>query len=627
MTRVLCLDLDAAIDPSTGQLMPWALDVLEKTRHSYAEKSPSGTGLHVWVRVLNPLPANLRPLSRAPLEAAPNTNGKRAGVQLFGLGPAGYVAVTGRWLTCTSREPEVLEDLDELFALLGMLGSEPGSGPADEMPRGDGEPPRNEEILAFVKQQPHGSDLLCGNWSSGWKSASEAFFVLAQLALRGARGHGRQALDFLLSTAWGRGEIHESRDPGKYGRREWVEREVLRVAGKTTAAMRPSDMFGEPLPPEPTSGGSGAAGASPSSAPAPWVRQNLDDVLSKPLAPWVVQHYFRSGQLGFVVAFPTVGKSTLVAAWAMSVLYGRSWCGKKAKAGSVVCLVGEGRRGFCNRLDAFRRHHQLGPIPEGRYIEIVDFRRSLSSAQGQADMRRLIETIVSERGHAPSLVIIDTLSSHWTESEDSSEFGAPAMRALADIAHANACAVVVVHHTVKAKGRFVMPELPDLRGSGVFIGNTDFVFGMCATGPNDGAVVKGLKLKDDEPPAEIKVTRVSVPCAADADGEPVTAAVFGDEAAAVGAQDTAGARSGEDLDRSVLAIVQALMTLKSATKRDAVAAQAHIGVQRGRALFDIAVSKGWIENRGSERRPRYEVTGAGRKACAPFPPSGTEEGL
>lgn len=364
----------------------------------------------------------------------------------------------------------------------------------------------------------------------------------------------------------------------------------------------------------------GSLGLTTAGAPSPfWIRQTLDEVLATTLHPWVVQHYFRAGQLGFVCAFPTVGKSTLVASWIMATLYGRKWGGRRVKGGSVVVLVGEGRRGFANRLAAYRRRYGLGPPPDGRYIEIVDFKLPLSSPAGQAAVRLLIETITKERGHAPTMVVIDTLSSHWAESEDSAEFGAPAMRALADIAQVHACVVIVVHHVTKAKGKFVMPELVDIRGSSSFAGNTDFVFAMCATKDDTGVLLCGLKLKDDETPPEIELQRVSVQLGQDEEGEPVTAALlepsdepttaYNREAAERVAHDLALAT---DVER----IVDALVELGSATKKDAVVLKAQVKAQRGRACFDIAVSKGLIENNGTKNNPIYVVPpggGGGRK--------------
>lgn len=47
------IDLDNARDPDTGELQPWARDIVERV-DSYTEVSPSGTGLHILVYALLP---------------------------------------------------------------------------------------------------------------------------------------------------------------------------------------------------------------------------------------------------------------------------------------------------------------------------------------------------------------------------------------------------------------------------------------------------------------------------------------------------------------------------------------------------------------------------------------------
>ena len=42
------VDLDHVIDPGTGEALPWALEILERFKGTYAEISPSGTGLRIF---------------------------------------------------------------------------------------------------------------------------------------------------------------------------------------------------------------------------------------------------------------------------------------------------------------------------------------------------------------------------------------------------------------------------------------------------------------------------------------------------------------------------------------------------------------------------------------------------
>ncbi len=77
------IDLDGCLDPETGEVEPWALEIVEEL-DSYTEISPSGTGLHILVR--------------GTLPSDGNRNGK---VEMYDRGR--FFTVTGRRLVGTSH--------------------------------------------------------------------------------------------------------------------------------------------------------------------------------------------------------------------------------------------------------------------------------------------------------------------------------------------------------------------------------------------------------------------------------------------------------------------------------------------------------------------------------------------
>lgn len=604
------LDLDACRDPETGQLSPWAQDVVWNTGNSFTEITPSGCGLRVYLAVRT-LPTDLASVKVRVMQPGIPGIDKKPEVQIFGLGPAQYTTVSGVHMEGTAKGLRVLDDLEWLVTMFSMKRGVLYS--RVELPIRD--PVEWEAIDAVIEQDETSAALARAEWQKVMpeKSASEAFHSLVCRVLQAAGGDGPSARDYLIDhTDWGRGLVHESADPLKYTRADWVEKDIARAAAKTGAAITVSDVFDDLGPLDPSENGQ-IAGRKEHR----WSRTTLDELLDTTLAPWVVQHFFRRGQLGFVIAFPTVGKSTLVAAWIMSVLYDRDWCGKKTRGGSVVALVGEGRRGFANRLDGYRRHHGLGDPPDGRYLELVDFKVPLSGAEGQTAIKDLVAQITRERGHAPALVVIDTLSSHWAASEDSAEFGAPAMRALGDVAAKLNCAIVVVHHTTKGKGTNAMPELADLRGSGAFIGNSDFIYAMCSSG-EETAAVGALKVKDDEPPESIEVQRVSVDLGREQDGEPVTAAVFdGDTFELLSRRrmnESARDAASDELIREAIRAVRTLSVEAPVRSADTIGKAIGVRQSEARAAVDMAVARGFLVQQGSNRRDKnygYVVTDEG----------------
>lgn len=51
------IDLDHVVDPETGEVQPWALEIAQRMG-SYTEYSPSGTDLHIFVQ--GDIPSSVR---------------------------------------------------------------------------------------------------------------------------------------------------------------------------------------------------------------------------------------------------------------------------------------------------------------------------------------------------------------------------------------------------------------------------------------------------------------------------------------------------------------------------------------------------------------------------------------
>jgi len=81
------IDLDKCRDPETGEIEPWALEIVRRF-NSYTEVSPSGTGLHIWIK------AKLPPSGR-----------KKGKVEMYDGGR--YFTMTGHHLDGT---PTAIED-------------------------------------------------------------------------------------------------------------------------------------------------------------------------------------------------------------------------------------------------------------------------------------------------------------------------------------------------------------------------------------------------------------------------------------------------------------------------------------------------------------------------------------
>lgn len=241
--HLVVLDVDACRDRETGDITEWAKQLLTLLP-GYAEISPSGSGLRVMF--LSRQRPNVRPRITGPWPAANNT-AKRPEVQVFGLGPAGYVTITGDRLPDSPLELPVFSSVNHAF----------GSGflePAEEheavkmLPRE--ESVSLEQITERVLAAPRGQALIDAQWKTVApdKSASDVYHVLVRLAVAASEWDIETATIWLLTcTAWGRGEVDDSADPDKYMRERWVKADVERAARKERSPV--SEFEAMPAPP------------------------------------------------------------------------------------------------------------------------------------------------------------------------------------------------------------------------------------------------------------------------------------------------------------------------------------------------------------------------------------------
>lgn len=180
------VDLDGCVDPETGEIESWAGEILDELA-SYAELSPSGTGLHIIVR--------------ATLPEGRRRNGK---MEMYDRGR--FFTVTGDHLP---GAPRVIEDrqeqIDALHARLfpSELPAKNGSAPSDS--------PTDAEVLRRAMSAANGARF-AAIWAgdrSGYASDSEADLALcSMLAFWVGPDEGRIASLFarsgLMREKWNR---------------------------------------------------------------------------------------------------------------------------------------------------------------------------------------------------------------------------------------------------------------------------------------------------------------------------------------------------------------------------------------------------------------------------------------
>lgn len=153
------VDLDNCRDPKTGEIEVWAAKIVSRL-DSYTEISPSGRGVHVWMRAEKPGP-------RCRLESQ---NGLRR-IEIYDRDQ--FITVTG------NRLPGSPESIEERGEELRALYVEAFGEPEPVLRAAVGARYADEEIVAAIRNRP----LWRGD-QRGYISRSEADQALASLIAR-----------------------------------------------------------------------------------------------------------------------------------------------------------------------------------------------------------------------------------------------------------------------------------------------------------------------------------------------------------------------------------------------------------------------------------------------------------
>lgn len=507
---VLGFDLDACVTRA-GDFTPWAQEVLGAYPGTFHELSPSGTGLHLLVRVAE-LPGPVSTI-KVP-EPAPDGVNKRPAIQVFGTGPAGYMTVTGR----VRGEPLPLPLFPDISWLLQRyhVGEFAPAEAHPELPKGTGDVPTFDAIDKTLRRTPDIARLLAGDWQSlGLDSASEGWWRLSRAALRAAHNHGGTAAAFLIArTAYGLGLV-DSRDPARYARQDWVERDLSRVGAKTQDVG--ADAFDD--------GFDGSTWNPPVELadPSAWLLQFGEFRARRQARRWLYKGLLPARGLAQFFGDPSSGKTPFAVSLAVHVAAGLDWFGFKLKhPGSVVYMVGEDESGIIDRVTA--QLGQTDPLIDPAELPLFVTTRpgQLSDPANRARWEEEIRATV-EAKHAPelALLVVDTQNRNFGPGDEN---GTQDMGVFVDqldkLGRALGCLIVLVHHTghvAKDRGR----------GSMVLFAGLDACY--LVTRKDRTLTLTAKKAKNWAEPEPIHAGLLPVTIGVDEDGDDVTAVTLTDK--------------------------------------------------------------------------------------------------
>lgn len=465
---LIAIDLDACVNPKTDEIEDWAHEILAHYDYSYAEISPSKTGLRQWVAVRKNLDPDQRfgRIYSDDMTKAPNTGRKAANVDVYGTGLPCYVTVTGTHVEFCSDEIKVFDDLS--YFLDTYADAIKPKWDKVELPVPDSSPPAISEIEERLKDDEDAQLLIRGKFDEYFKrfqrkdrSASEAHFVLAGKVMHAARGHGHEAVEFILEhTTFGAGRV-ESTDPVKYTKWGWVANDVARCAEKNppkTDAFTDDETEESAHMPEEGSVPESKKAREEHDARAaeePWTI-DLDEgfeSMEEEEDDELVRGLLARGQITNIAAGPKTGKTTFV----MSVLagFGREEPEPLEGFGAPESPLKTLYLSENPQKVDFKMHRALNPVhkfprADDRGLRLLNpAARPSDALKGFLEFLEWVAKVV--RKEAFDVVVIDTLEYWVPELQDTNSAGEmlKTYRMLRAFAEATGAAVLCVSHVRK----------------------------------------------------------------------------------------------------------------------------------------------------------------------------------
>ena len=489
--RLVSFDVDAARDPQTGMLSPWAQSIVDHY-NTWTEITPSGTGLRVWLWVKNP-PHSL-PMVYVP-QPAPSGVDKKPQVQTFGLGAAQYVTMTGDAAT----KVRVIKRVDNLDWFIEEFDIDLTPKPEATTEKFGISVERATELVMQIEDYDDRDVWLKVGMGLHNEFDEEGFDIWDEWAQQSA-----------------------SHDPDD-SRRVW---ESFGRGGITFATVQKlaTDGGANPLNADAFRDGWNANEWKPPEKPKLGLRvlQAADFDAQCGTTEFLIYNLIPARGLLQFFGEPSCGKTPYALSLALHVALGKDWFGHELeRPGATVYMVGEDMTGVRDRmigqLKTMKSAMQLADLPfylttePGALIDHEDVKRWVSD----------IKTIVAQRSDQVRLLVIDTQNRNFgpgneNSSEDMTKFvdGCDLLRRELD------CCVLLVHHVG-------LTETDRARGSSVQKGSWDVTFEVQKVGMQ--VQMLPHKHKNWAKPNPLRGTLVPVVVAQDPKGRDISAITLSDK--------------------------------------------------------------------------------------------------
>lgn len=482
---IVGIDLDGCID--AGVVAPWAREIVD-TLGTYAERSPSGLGLRMFVRgeILN------------------DWTNHDIGIEVYAGHEPRFLTVTGDHVAGTPLQ--IAQERPGVLAQLAQRYARERSDPAASLITLEMPDLVDELLLPDLDTLglPYGAfDFLTDGTARGDRSRElfAAAVALHQAGLEAAMvfsvlAQNPHALEVALD--------HRRQDHDRALRYLWVEH-AQKAKGRGTSKVATIDDF-EVV---------GPASAAPAAKAAARPRFAFDQAaafsLRKPVE-YLIKDVLPRADVGAVFGESGAGKSFLALDLCMAVARGAEWRGRRVAAGTVAYVCAEGAGGFTVRLRAYAEHHglELDAVPlfvlgdAPNILERTDVKDLLAALRALPDL---------------ALVVLDTLAQVTAgANENSGEDMGRALGHCKTIAQVTGAMVLLVAHAGKDVDR-------GLRGWSGIKGALDVEILVERSDKYRAATI--TKMKDGKGEGdEFAFTLTSVTLGQDQDGDDITSCVL-----------------------------------------------------------------------------------------------------
>lgn len=407
--NICALDFDHCV--TNGEVHP---DLIPIVMNTYAEYSPSGTGVRAFVK---------------GQYGNSKARGEPYGFEVFSS--KGFVTVTGNRLEVVDLEnnENTIADLDKTVRALCAKRftrevAETGVSAGDPLGL---TPAQIDKCLSVIDADIGHDEWLSVGMALHHETQGEGFDLWNDWSELGSKYPGRE----VLLNRWSSfGKTHD---------RTVTARSLVHLANENGAGINlngpaSADEFEELVEAE---------------TPAPEgqaQRFNFEPVhqfSSATSLPWIIKGVLPQAGLAVVYGASGSGKSFAVLDMGMAIARGMPWRGKKTKQGRVAYIAAEGADGFRKRIAAYAQHQgvDLASVP----MTVLNAAPNLLEKQDAVDVAKGVKA-----SGGADVIIIDTLAQTTPgANENAGEDMGKALGYCKRIHEVTGALVLLIHHSGK----------------------------------------------------------------------------------------------------------------------------------------------------------------------------------